>query len=398
MDKYFLVVGAGFGQLPAIISAKKIGLKVVAVDRNRDAVGMPLADYAYDIDVVDIDKVVSVAMQHKVCGAMTMQSDIGVPTVGAVVDALKLNGSGRDVAERCSNKILTRQALQFADVPQPRFAVVTDLDEAVTAAENIGYPCVVKAPDSSGSRGVVKVNSKKEVKIAFEEATKYTRGSQILVEDFITGVEIGAQAFSINGRCEHVLVHDDELSSPPFMVPVAHAFPFTLNGEQLEKAKKVISDCVLALGITDGPSNIDLIIDNNGDVKIIEVGVRIGATCLPELVYYHTGVDWVKAAIQSAIGAKPEIDITHNQPCAAYILESQEDGVFEGFSFPAEYKECKDVLEWEITVKPGDLVSRLRKGTDRIGKIITRGNSTEEAFKLAQEIRSKVDIYVKKCI
>ncbi len=69
-----------------------------------------------------------------------------------------------------------------------------------------------KSPDSSGSRGVVRVDAEKDISSAFEEAKRYTRGSQILIEEFISGLEIGAQSFSVNGRCELVFIHDDELS------------------------------------------------------------------------------------------------------------------------------------------------------------------------------------------
>ncbi len=38
-----------------------------------------------------------------------------------------------------------------------------------------------------------------------------------------------------------------------------------------------------------------------------------------------------------------------------------------------------DLLEWEVTAIPGDTVSRLRKGTDRIGKVVTQGKSAKDA-------------------
>ena len=253
-ERNFLIIGAGFGQLPAISAAQKLGLRTIAVDCDFDAPGMQLAEIALPVDVLDVANILQIANKHSVCGVMTMQSDIGVPTVGAVVDALGLPGSGRDVANRCSNKILTRKAFARHGVPQPRFAIAGSVQEAVEAASQIGFPCVVKAPDSSGSRGVVRVDSIAEVTDAFLEAKRFTRGDLVLVEEFITGLEIGAQAFCIDGRCHIVLIHDDELSVPPFMIPVAHSFPSTLTSNQQSKAELAISACVEALGITDGPS------------------------------------------------------------------------------------------------------------------------------------------------
>lgn len=394
-SKSFMIVGGGFGQVPAVQAAKELGLKTIVVDRNKEAVGMKLADVALPIDLVDIDNVVAAAKKYEVSGVMTMQSDIGVPTVGEVVDALKLNGNGRNIADRCSNKILTRQSLSIQGVPQPLFEVVETVEEAKKAARNIGYPCIIKAPDSSGSRGVVKVTMDKEVNDAFSEAMENTRGKQILVEEFISGIEIGAQGFSINGNCVSALVHDDVMSDPPYMVPIAHAFPSSLNEKQLAESEDAVKACVDALGIYEGPSNIDIIIDSYGKPRIIEVGARIGATCLPELVFYYTGIDWVRSAIQVAAGMPTELKANRSQPCAAYILQAPEDGIMDGYTIPNSLSNNPNILEWEITVKPGEEVHRLRKGTDRIGKVVTKGSSQKDALNLADKVRNDIQIHVK---
>jgi biotin carboxylase len=390
----FLVVGAGYGQLPAISASQAMGFKVITVDRDPTAPGMALADIALPVDILDEETIVTIACEHGVIGALTMQSDIGTTAVGAVVDALGLSGCGRSVAERCSNKILTRKAFARHGVPQPRFAIAGSVDEAAEAAGQIGFPCVIKSPDSSGSRGIVRVNNIDEVSNAFLETRRFTRGDLVLVEEFITGREIGAQAFCVDGRCCMILIHDDELSKPPFMIPVAHAFPSTLTLNQQAKTESAISVCLEALGIVEGPSNIDLIIDSDGNTKIIEIGARIGATCLPELVKHHTGIDWTRAAVEIACGLKPNLKLIRNQSCAAFILESDEDGVMLRYDLPDNWSRHPDILEWEVTAKSGDVVSRLRKGTDRIGKVITRGVTTQAAMDLARDFRDAFQIQV----
>jgi biotin carboxylase len=301
MPKTILIVGAGFGQLPAIEKAKELGHKVIVVDKNPYALGMPLADIAITVDIVDIDEVVAVAKQYHVDGVMTMQSDIAVPAVGAVVDALNLSGVGLVVANRCSNKIEARERFKNAGVPQPAFQVITTMQEAQKAVEKIGLPCVIKAPDSSGSRGVVKVCKTSEIESAFQEAKQYSRIGKLLVEEFIDGEEIGAQTFSLNGKCVKVLVHNDTISEPPYMVPIGHSFPAHLPGDIIAKVETACAKAVDAIGINSGPANVDLILGEDGRPMIIEIGARIGATCLPELVKYHTGIDWVEQTIKNCL-------------------------------------------------------------------------------------------------
>ena len=149
------------------------------------------------------------------------------------------------------------------------------------------------------------------------------------------------------------------------------------------------------MGIKDGPSNIDLIFDKDGNPRIIEVGARIGATCLPELVLYYKGIDFTRAAVQIACGMKPDLSTKFSQPCAAFILESRQDGVMKSYKISDDLRNNPNILEWEITSKPGQTVSRLRKGTDRIGKIVVKGNTSREALNLARDfsLAFKLDVY-----
>jgi len=390
MTDTLLIVGGGFGQLPAIHTARKLGVRTLVVDRDPQALGMSLADVALPIDVLDRDGVVAAARAYGITGAMTMQSDIGVPTVGAVIDALGLPGNGLAVAERCSSKIATRRSLAERGVPQPAFAVVTCPEQARAAARRIGLPCIVKAPDSSGSRGVVKVARMEQVEPAMAEARCHTRGREILVEEYIAGTELGAQAFSIDGRCAKVLVHDDLLSEPPYMIPIAHAFPATIDAEALVRVEQAVEVCVEALGIVSGPSNIDLIIDSEGIPRIIEVGARIGATCLPELVFHHTGIDWTAASILAALGRPVNLEQQHEYACAAFILEAPASGTFRGHLVPADQYNDSDILEWEVTARVGERVACLTKGTDRIGKVVARGRDPRAALARADSFRRAV--------
>ncbi|MBX9448453.1 MAG: ATP-grasp domain-containing protein [Taibaiella sp.] len=264
MRESILIVGGGFGQVPAILSAKDLGLKVVVVDKNPDAVGMKIADYSYAVDIIDKEGVLEIAKKHKVKGAMTMQSDLPVPTIGFINDRLGLKGVNFETAQVCSNKNLTRQKLKDKNAAQPIFEIVKNLVEAEATAKKIGFPCVVKAPDSSGSRGITKISKIEEVTDAYNESLKYARQNAIIIEEFIEGIEFGAQTFSVDGKCELVLLHNDTMSHPPYMIPIGHSFPFVmLNEEESKQAIADIKNAVEAVGIENGPANIDLILDVN---------------------------------------------------------------------------------------------------------------------------------------
>ncbi|WP_053406802.1 ATP-grasp domain-containing protein [Persicobacter sp. CCB-QB2] len=388
--KRLLVIGAGFGQVPAIKKAKELNIEVITVDKNPNAEGFQYADKAYPIDILDGDSILKVSKEFGIDGAMTMQTDLPIPTLGYINDKLGLVGVTYSAAKNCSNKILTRKKLQSKGVSQPNFEVVASLEATIKAVNEIGLPAIVKAVDSSGSRGVTKVTSSTQIKQAFYEAKKYNRQPEILVEEFIDGVELGAQAFSVKGKCEAVFLHNDTLADGKYLVPTGHSFPSHLPESHIKEAERVIKACVEALEINDGPSNIDIIISHSGEVKIIEVGARIGATCLPELVSYYSGIDWVKETILNALGESVNLNKSGTHPCAALILEAPKDGKLMSFNIPEEVKTNPNCLEVEVSAKEGDDVSVLRKGTDRIGKIVVKEESATLAEELVYQLRKRI--------
>lgn len=383
MNKNILIVGAGFGQVPAIKKAKELGLTVITIDKNPNAIGMSMADFSYDVDIIDKEKSLEIAKKHCVNGVITMQSDLPVPTIGYINDNLGLKGASFEVANVCSNKMKTRRRLKIKNTLQPIFKIVSDEEEAKMACEEIGFPCVIKAPDSSGSRGITKVIGEDEISNAVRESFKHSRKAQIIVEEYINGLEFGAQTFSVDGTCKLVLLHSDSLSPPPYMIPIGHSFPFLgLSEKETNIAIEDIKQAIDVLGIKNGPANVDFILDEKTRrIKILEVGARIGATCLPELIQYHTGIDWIEQTILNSISEETNLEIMHNIPVSAFIIEAPKDGILENYEFPKSYIQNKNLLEYEITVSKGDSVFKLRKGTDRIGKVIFKGDTVAESEK-----------------
>src|ERR687897_3257294 len=114
-----LFVGAGRHQRRAILRAKELGLRVVAVDRNADALGLQVADVGEAIDFTDVAAVTEVGRRHGVDGVLTVSADRAVPVVAAVAQALGLPGIGSPTAHLMTHKVAMRRRLAETGVPQP---------------------------------------------------------------------------------------------------------------------------------------------------------------------------------------------------------------------------------------------------------------------------------------
>ncbi len=178
VSRTFMIIGAGASQVVGIKTAKDMGLTVVVIDRDPNAPGMKLADVALPVDITDTKKAIEVARKYDVDGVLT-QTDLGVPTVGAIVDAMELPGVGSEVAYVSTNKVAMRERFKEFGVPSPKFEGASTLDEAYEAVKRIGFPVMIKAVDNAGSRGVTRLDSFDGLKNAFEDSLIYSRKKQV---------------------------------------------------------------------------------------------------------------------------------------------------------------------------------------------------------------------------
>ena len=113
-----------------------------------------------------------------------------------------------------SDKGLTNQLLSAAGLPVPRSRVVDAEDDAVRAAESIGYPCVVKPLDGNHGRGVnLDLRDEAAVRRAFPLAMAQSRGGDVVVESYVTGNDyrclvIGGRMAAIAERVPASVVGD----------------------------------------------------------------------------------------------------------------------------------------------------------------------------------------------
>src|SRR5690348_9957989 len=301
--KTVLFLGAGRHQRAAILRAKELGLRVVAVDGNPDALALKDADVAEVVDFVEIPKAVELAGRIRPDGVLTITSDRAVVAVAAVAEALGLPGIGVDVAVGLTHKLEMRRRIDAAGLPQPRFGGARTLDEARAAAEHVGFPLVIKPADSGGQRGVFRLESIDELDAKFPLSLELSRGREVILEQFVPGTEMNAMALVRDGVVTQLTLSDRH--RPPgigFAVGWIHAYPAALNGSGTAEAESLVEQTVLALGLRNGIAFPQLIASEDGSIQVIEVAARIPGGQMADLVKHAVGVDLVDVALRFALG------------------------------------------------------------------------------------------------
>ena len=321
--KTVLFVGAGRHQRRAILRAKQLGLRVVAVDRNPDAAGLQHADEAEVVDFVDVEGVIEVARRFGVDGALTVSADRAVPIVAAVAEALGLPGIGTETAHLMTHKVAMRRKLAQGGVPQPRFAAVRARREAAPAAETVGFPAVLKPADSGGQRGLFLLKSFDDLDRHLHAALAESPTGEAILEEFTDGLELNGLIVARGGE-PYPLLLSDRLRPPGegFGVGWIHSFPSKLFGDAFEEAERVALRAVRTLGLQDGIAFPQLIV-RDGKAVIVEVAARIPGGQMADLAFHALGVDLVEIALRQALGEEVPDELVmprHSRPTAIRFL------------------------------------------------------------------------------
>lgn len=398
MNKKLMILGASILQLPAIEKAKEMGLDVVVVDMNLDAVGFKVPGIEKEIiSTIDIQAVISAAKRHRIDGIMTLATDMPMRTVAAVAKEMNLIGIDEETALKATNKAEMRKALQVNNVPIPKFYVVSNKDEYKDVVKQFNVPFIVKPADSSGSRGIFEVkdiHNEDLIVEAYEYCHPFSRVGDVVVEEYMEGPEVSVETLTVNGECHVIQITDKLTTGAPHYVEMGHSQPTMLSKEIAEQISKVAKAANKAIGIKNGPSHTEIIVTKQGP-KIVELGARLGGDNITtHLVPLSTGVDMVECCIKIALGEIPDIKKKWNKGSAIRYFE-QHAGVIDSIEGVDKAEEIDGVQQISIVHGVGEEVTEINSSGERMGFVIAQDVDVDAAIKDCLAALTKINVIIK---
>lgn len=310
--KKIAIIGASYLQLPLILKAKEMNFETHVFAWAANDVGEVAADYFYPISIIEKEKILEICQKIGICGICSIASDVAVVTVNFVAEKMGLNGNSIESTGKCTNKHLMRKAFELNNDPSPFSFLIdrhTNLDEL-----KLSYPVIIKPTDRSGSRGIYKLENSQNLYSAAKHAMEESFEEQALIEEFVFGKEYSVEFISYHGKHHFLAMTHKYTTGAPNFIETGHLQPAPVSPEVLEKVKLIVSHALDTLQIKNGASHSEIKINKNNEIKIIEIGARMGGDCIgSDLVKYSTGYDFVKMVIQVACDQEPEF-ITENNP------------------------------------------------------------------------------------
>ena len=393
MKKKLLLLGGSAQQVTAIETAIRLGYETILCDYLEDNPGQYAADMFYRVSTTDREAVLNVARQEQADGVLAYASDPAAPAAAYVAERLGLSGNPYTSVEILCNKDKYRAFLKEHGFCTPE---AEGYSEAGKALEDIRkgrfrFPFLIKPVDSSGSKGVSRIDVGGDVAGGIAYALSFSRAGRFIVEEYVEkyGYQIAGDGFSVDGelvfRC-FANDHFDPGCINPF-VPVAATFPCEMPDWVQARVHDEIQRLLTLLGMGTSAYNFDIRVDHDYNVYLMEVAPRSGGNYIPQIIRYATGTDLVECAVKAAMGVRiprKSLDGTRQGYWAYYAVHSPGDGVLERIEI-SEAVRKRHLVEDHIVKKRGDFVRAFSGANTALGVLLMKFDSMGQMLDMVEK-------------
>ena len=273
--KKILLLGSGELGKEFVIAAKRAGQYVVACDQYDHAPAMQVADEREVFSMLDGDALAAVVGKHR--------PDIIVPEIEAIRTerlfefekaGIQVTPSARAVNFTMNRRAIRDLASRDLGLRTAKYHYARTFDDFKRAADDIGYPCVVKPLMSSSGHGQSYVYNENDLQEAFREAMEEGRGDvkEVIIEEFI------------DFDSEFTLLTVTQKSGPTlFCPPIGHVqkggdyreswMPCALSDDALRSAEHIAGEVTKAL-TGYGLWGVEFFLTKQGEVIFSELSPR----------------------------------------------------------------------------------------------------------------------------
>ena len=291
-NKKIIVLGSGpirigqgvefdYSTVHAVQTIKENGYEAIIINNNPETVSTDYTTsdklYFEPLTTEDVMNIINLEKPEGVIASLGGQTAINLAE-GLMKLGVKIIGTDFEAIEKAENRDSFEKVMENLKIPQPKGVAVTKIKDGISAAEEIGYPVLVRPSYVLGGRAMQIVGDRKSLEKYLKTAVEIDEKQPVLVDKYIMGKELevdaicdGKEVFvpGIMELVEKTGVHSGDSISvyPTFSVS--------------KKVKDTILDYTKKLGLgigIKGLYNIQFIVDKEENVYVIEVNPRSSRT------------------------------------------------------------------------------------------------------------------------
>ena len=327
--------------------------------------------------------------------AVLASDDDGVRIAAAIAEALRLQGSPPAAVERALDKRRMREALAAAQVPSPWFEAWSADEDAARIARHVRFPCVLKPPTLSASRGVLRADTPEQFEVAFrrvshvlEDAGLSGADAEVLVEEYLPGAEVAVEGLLTRGRLRVLAVFDkpDPLEGPAFEETI-YVTPSRLAPAPLAAVERTVAAMTAALGLTHGAVHAEVRVNDRGCWPVEIAPRSIGGLCSRTLRFAGR-VSLEELLLRHALGEDVEGWIREPSARGVMMIPIPRGGILHGVGGIEQALAVPGIEDVRITIPLGHPVVPLPEGNRYLGFLFAGGEEpagVESALRRAHE-------------
>lgn len=377
-QKVGVIIGMSSDAIYTIQTAKQMGIFVVGIDGNKDAVGLQYVDKAIVADISDL------GLMEKVIEEVQPDLMIPVPigryfsTTGFVNSRFNLKGPSEAATVNSTDKYLFHNKLHKSGLREIKMYLIQPMKADIEVEYDITYPVILKPRYGSGSRDVHYLQSKDELNECLK-AIACAKEDYIL-EEAVKGVEYGVDGAVINGELKTILVRK-KINTP---LPIRQAISSLAVAQDAPEFKRIhdkLAEVVKAMEYDDCLLQVDLMV-NEKEVFCIEISPRPAGHSLHSVfVPIATDINMVEEYIKVLIGEKSQLEPKHIRTVQIRYFDF-EDGYITSVPTLSELEgsgKCS-ILKWSCNISVGDYMNKVVDGHSIMGRgfFIVEGDSEED--------------------
>ncbi len=385
-----------------VAAAEALGLELALASEEAPPLGLEGRFVQIDCSEVETSaQAIANLASNTPIDAIVSADDAGVVMAARASELTGLTHNPPAAAEATRDKGLMRRLLAGAEITQPTFREVTDLDQAFAAALQIGFPVVVKPVGLSASRGVIRADDRSQLGAAVSRIRSVlgdelaATGGRLLVERFIPGAEISLEGLLRDGRLETLAIFDkpDPLDGPYFQETL-FVSPTALPAGLVAEVERVTQSAVAALGLRHGPIHAEVRIESGRPV-LIEIAARtIGGLCGRSLTFGLLGSSLEELVLRHAVDRTSRGMRRTPGATGAAMLPISQSGRLVAVEGVDRARSVDGVWSIEITTPVGGRVVPPPDGDRYLGFAFARGSTRDEVISALRQAMAEITVAI----
>ncbi len=395
--KVALVLGGTVPHIELIKQLQDRGYYTILVDYLDDSPARPYANEHIQESTLDQEAVLKIASERNAALVISSAIDQANITCCYVAEKLGLpHPYSYETALNVTHKDRMKRIMVENGVPTAPYVTADEVESFEDAG--VGFPCVVKPTNSNGSKGVRVVNNRDELREYLPLARKASRTGEAIVEAFVNGTEVSSY-FYVQDSQAYLLSTCQKANYTSYSKNAVRQYesviypaqvPACAQGKLVDAANRIAK----AFNLNSTPLFLQAIVDNSGNVSVLEFAPRLGGGMCFRSIPLLTGFDYISASIASFIGERLTPPLLVANACWLMIGNMfARPGVFDHVEGVEDAVANGIVSEFHaIKAKGGEIGTDGSSGS-RFGQFIVVGESINELLAKDEQARKLIKAF-----